>query len=138
MKRLIAGLMVFVLVAFTSSSYAKEDEGPKIIAEAYFFALEHHDFKGAYGLYSKEFYSKIPDSQAFEKIVTEKIPFVSDHISRTITGFHVEQDKAVVLSFVVDEKEIVYMIYLPMHIEDGLWKIDDTVIRTTGKPSKGV
>ena len=99
------------------------DSAPAILANAYFFALEHQNFEGAYAQYSQGMKERTGSEAAWEKSIKQNFPMLWLHAGREITEVLQSETGAVVFVQIEDIRGDLYSVALTMRIIDGEWRI---------------
>jgi hypothetical protein len=119
---ILTSVLVIISLSLCAPVHAK-DTGPEAITEAYFFALEHGNYEGAFSLYSDQYKQHAKTAKNFQAQMEENLPQMAAHEGRQIVNSTVEKQSAKVRVILIDAKMSVYAVMISLQIQGGLWRI---------------
>ena len=119
------------------ADYDDEGEEPRIVVEAYFFALEHENFDGAYSLYSDDLKDKLGGARNFEYTIKADFPQLAMHQGREVVTANAANGGAMIVKvLIVDPDTKIYNVMFSLQIEQTLWKIKSVTLLQIGESVK--
>jgi len=100
-----------------------EDSGPEILANAFFFALEHNNYEGAFAQYSPEMRDYFGTAAEWERAMKSNVPFMGLHAGREIADVAIYKDGALVQVRIESLSGELFNVAMRMRIIDGEWQI---------------